>query len=67
LKSPDDGVSRTSSGYLRSTGSPSARTGGTPANPTDLLQENLVFRIDPRLSAVAPDVIDADPAFWKAK
>jgi hypothetical protein len=67
LKSLDDGVSRTSAGYLRSTGSPSVRSGGTPANPTDLLQENLLFRINPRISAVAPDIADADPGFWKAK
>lgn len=69
LKSLDDGVSRSGAGYLRSSGAPPSR-GVTPAvagGSADLAQENMLFRIHPRLSAVSADVAEADPEFWRQK
>lgn len=67
LKSLDEGVSRNSAAYLRSTGSPSTRGGTNVAPTSELLQDNVLFRIDPRLSAVSDSTAEADPAFWRQK
>lgn len=68
LKALDEGVSRYTGAYLRSTGTPSTRgTSGPVSQTSELLQDNVLFRIHPRLSAVSETTADADPAFWRQK
>jgi hypothetical protein len=65
LKVLDDGVSRSAAAYLRSTGTPSSR-GGTAGRPgIELSHENLLFRIEPRLSFVSEDFAGVAPDFWQ--
>jgi hypothetical protein len=66
LKVLDDGVSRSAAAYLRSTGSPSARSGTAGRPGSDLSHENMLFRVEPRLSRVSEEFAGADPDFWQA-
>ncbi len=65
LRVLDEGVSRSAAAYLRSTGSPSSRNG--PNRPVELSHENLIFRLDPRLSVVSDDFGAAAPDFWQPR
>lgn len=67
LKLLDDGVNRSAAAYLRSTGSPSARASNNAALQSEISHENLIFRIDPRISSVSSEFAGSDPDFWKPK
>lgn len=67
LKLLDDGVNRSAAAYLRSTGSPSARATNNAALQFEISHENLIFRIDPRISSVSDEFAGPDPDFWKPK
>lgn len=64
LRILDEGVSRSAAAYLRSTGSPSARS-GTARPGSELSHENLIFRVEPRLSFVSEEFAGAAPEFWQ--
>lgn len=65
LKVLDDGVSRSAAAYLRYTGSPSARSGAVHPD-SGVSHENMLVRIEPRLSQVSEEFAGADPDFWQA-
>jgi len=65
LKVLDDGVGRSAAAYLRSTGSPFARSGTNGRPGSDVGHENVLFRIEPGLSRVSEDFAGADPEFWR--
>lgn len=65
LRVLDDGVSRSAAAYLRSTGSPSARSGTTGHPGSELSHENMLFRVEPSLSRVSEEFAGADPDFWQ--
>jgi hypothetical protein len=66
LKVLDDGVSRSAAAYLRSTGSPSTRGGANVRPGSELSHENMLFRLEPRLSSVSEEFAGADPDFWQS-
>jgi len=61
----DEGVSRSAAAYLRSTGTPSSRAGTAGRPGIELSHENLLFRIEPRLSFVSEDFAGVAPDFWQ--
>jgi hypothetical protein len=71
LKSLDEGVSRWSGAYFRSTGTPGQARGGagSPVSSpvSEVLQDNILFRILPQYSAVSRETAAADPVFWTTR
>jgi hypothetical protein len=71
LKSLDEGVSRWSGAYFRSTGTPGQPRGGagSPVSSpvSEVLQDNILFRILPAYSAVSRETAAADTAFWTTR
>lgn len=66
LAALDDGVSRSAAGYLRASGAPFSRPGGSTVTPgSNLSHENLIFRLEPTFSVVSSDFLDQNPGFWK--
>jgi hypothetical protein len=63
LAALDEGVSRSAAAYLRSTGSPSQRSGAANLK-SDISYETQIFRIDPAMSRVTSEFAELDPAFW---
>jgi len=71
LKSLDEGVSRWSGAYFRSTGTPGQPRGGggSPVSSpvSEVLQDNILFRILPQYSGVSRETAAADPLFWSTR